>query len=247
MEFPENDPEEDEWVLQVLGDGATHPPRLEGRAPVTDEPGEPDVHDVSDMADVPDESALLAALVARVMRQDEAALAELYQRLVNRVYSTALHLTRNPALAEEVTETAFWQVWRQAPRFDPTRGSVTAWVLNITRSRALDALRALRRTPGYEGHVDAQDESGALCSDAQDDPMDLLELAQNGTRLHEALLQLDPMRRQLIALAYFRDMTQEQIAAHVQMPLGTVKSHMRRTLSLLRVALGETPSRRPLR
>ena len=55
------------------------------------------------------------------------------------------------------------------------------------------------------------------------------------------------MRRQLIALAYFRDMTQEQIAAHVQMPLGTVKSHMRRTLSLLRVALGETPSRRPLR
>lgn len=244
MEFPENDPEEDEWVLQVLGDGETHPPRLEGRTPVTDAPDETGM---PDEPDVPDESALLAALVARVMRQDEAALAELYQRLVNRVYSTALHLTRNPALAEEVTETAFWQVWRQAPRFDTTRGSVTAWVLNITRSRALDALRALRRTPGYEGHVDAQDESGALCSDAQDDPMDLLELAQNGTRLHEALLQLDPMRRQLIALAYFRDMTQEQIAAHVQMPLGTVKSHMRRTLSLLRVALGETPSRRPLR
>lgn len=233
MEFPENDPEEDDSVLEVLDDVLTHTLSLEAPAIVTDE-----TH----------ESALMAALVARVMRQDEAALADLYKRLVNRVYSTALHLTRNPALAEEVTETAFWQVWRQAPRFDPTRGSVTAWVLNITRSRALDALRALRRTPGFEGHVDAQDESGALlCSDAQDDPLDLLELAQNGTRLHEALLQLDPMRRQLIALAYFRDMTQEQIAAHVQMPLGTVKSHMRRTLSLLRVALGQTPIRRPLR
>lgn len=232
MEFPENDPEEDDSVLEVL-DEAVNPTR----APQADPARTDEAH----------ESNLMAALVTRVMRQDEAALAELYKRLVSRVYSTALHLTRNPALAEEVTETAFWQVWRQAPRFDPARGTVTAWVLNITRSRALDALRALRRTAGHEGHQDPQDESRALASDARDDPLDLLALAQDGTRLHEALLQLDPMRRQLIALAYFRDMTQEQIAAHVQMPLGTVKSHMRRTLSILRVALDPTPKRRPLR
>ena len=228
MDIPDNDPDEDASMLEVLDDESALWP----------DPERPSV-----ATEVAGDTALLADLVARVMRQDEAALAELYRRLVNRVYATALHLTRNPALAEEVTETAFWQVWRQAPRFDPARGSVTAWVLNITRSRALDALRALRRTPGHDAHLDAQDEHCGLSSDAHDDPQDLIALAQEGSRLHEALLHLDPLRRQLIALAYFRDMTQEQIAAHVQMPLGTVKSHMRRTLSILRTALGQAPNR----
>ena len=89
----------------------------------------------------------LAALVGRVMRQDEAALATLYEQLSGRVYAVALHITRQVACAEEVLQDTFWQIWRQAPRFDPQRGSAIAWVLTMARSRALDAARTLARGP----------------------------------------------------------------------------------------------------
>lgn len=71
----------------------------------------------------------LQAWIRCVMRQDEAAFGALYEACVGRVYSLALRITRNPAQAEEVTEDTFWQTWREAPRFDPSRGTVLAWIL----------------------------------------------------------------------------------------------------------------------
>ena len=79
--------------------------------------------------------------IARIVEQDQQALAELYDALVGRVYGLALRITRQVQLAEEVVEDTFWQVWRQAPRFDPERGTAMAWIMAIARSRALDALR----------------------------------------------------------------------------------------------------------
>ena len=136
-------------------------------------------------------------------------------------------------LAEEVAEDTFWQIWRQAPRFDAERGSAVAWIMTIARSRALDALRGV-------DPAECEAEPGELAGNeasSRDDPLDLLAAMQQGHRLHAALASLDPEPRQLVALAFFRGLSHEEIAAQTQLPLGTVKSHIRRALARLRQAL----------
>jgi RNA polymerase sigma-70 factor (ECF subfamily) len=188
------------------------------------------------------DNAALAGLISRVMRQDEAALAALYEQLSGRVYAVALHITRQVACAEEVLQDTFWQVWRQAPRFDAQRGSAVAWVLMMARSRALDALRARARDP-VQAHPQSEEEDEGSADEAAADPLDLLHAVRREGALHAQLALLDPLRRQLIALAFFRGMTHDEIADHTGLPLGTVKSHFRRTLAALQAALGPDFSR----
>lgn len=183
------------------------------------------------------DNAALARLVQDVMRQDEAALAQLYEQLSGRVYALALRITRQVACAEEVLQDTFWQVWRQAPRFDPARGTAIAWVLTMARSRALDAVRARARDPVQNSPQSVEDEDG-FSDGAVEDPLDLLHAVRRDSALHAQLALLDPLRRQLIALAFFKGMTQDEIADHTGLPLGTVKSHFRRTLAALQAALG---------
>ena len=171
------------------------------------------------------------------MRQDEEALAQLYEQLSGRVYAVALRITRKVACAEEVMQDTFWQVWRQAPRFDPLRGSAVAWVLMMARSRALDAVRARARDPAQIGQQ-AEDDDESFADAAAEDPLDLLQAVQRDGALHAQLAKLDPLRRQLVALAFFRGMSHDEIAVHTGLPLGTVKSHFRRTLAALQSALG---------
>lgn len=175
----------------------------------------------------------LAARIRRIVEQDETALAELYDALCGRVYACALRITRQVAAAEEVMQDTFWQVWRQAPRFDPQRGTAPTWVLAIARSRALDHVRRLQRDR-LHAHELAQTDADPM----DDDPQDLLAGLQIDARLHQLLARLDPLKRQLVALAYYRGLTHDEIALHTGMPLGTVKSLLRRTLMALRDALG---------
>jgi RNA polymerase sigma-70 factor (ECF subfamily) len=147
-----------------------------------------------------------------------------------------LRIVRIGALAEEVVEDVFWQVWREAPRFDTQRGRVLAWLLAIARSRAIDALRRIERTRASEVAVDDDTTLDALADapERSDDPLDLLAAAQHHARLHALLASLDPLPRQLLTLAFFRGCTHDEIAAQTGLPLGTVKSHIRRTLTTLR-------------
>jgi RNA polymerase sigma-70 factor (ECF subfamily) len=179
----------------------------------------------------------LCALIRRVMDQDQAALTALYDALSGRVYACALRITRQVGLAEEAMQDTFWQVWRQAPRFDPARGPALAWVLNIARSRSLDALRSREREAAHQ-RLRVQQEIEEQASD----PLELLQDLRRDSHLHHTLAALDPLKRQLIALAYYRGLTQDEIAAQTGMPLGTVKSHLRRTLAALREALGHEPA-----
>jgi len=185
---------------------------------------------------LPATAAVLAALLQRVMDQDEAALAALYQQLAGPVYALLLRITRQVPLAEELLEDVFWQVWRQAPRFDPARGTVRAWVLVMARSRALDALRSQRHNPLVAMDTVPDDGVGDG-SAAASDPQDLLLAAQTQGALQAALQRLDPLLRQLVSLCYFRGLTQQEVADHTGLPLGTVKTHLRRSLALLRSAL----------
>ena len=180
--------------------------------------------------------ACLRDWIARVVRQDQQALADLYETMAGRVYGLALRITRQVQTAEEVTEDCFWQVWRQAPRFDPARGAAVAWIMTIARSRALDALRRAETTEplGDERLANIEAEHG-------NDPQDLLDAVEKQHRLHAALRDLEPLPRQLVALAFFRGLSHEEIAAQMGLPLGTVKSHIRRALLRLRELLGSAP------
>ncbi len=181
----------------------------------------------------------LQAWIGRIVRHEEQALGELYEAMAGRVYGLALRITRHVQVAEEVTEDVFWQVWRQAPRFDATRGSVLSWILTIARSRALDTLRRGER-------AEALDEEALASLPGEGDPHDLLDAVQRNDRLHRALSGLDPLPRQLLALSFFRGLTHEEIARHMSLPLGTVKSHIRRALLRLREMLGADDPRTPM-
>ena len=181
-------------------------------------------------------SAELARLISRVMHHDEQALASLFEHLSARVYSVALHITRNVGHAEEVLQDVFWQLWRQAPRFDAERGSACAWVLNIARSRALDAYRRVKRELPHSGlHAADGAENSVPCPDPG--PQDFLIAAEQISHLQSALQGLDPVRRQLISLSFYSGLSHQEISDLTGLPLGTVKTHLRRSISALRKAL----------
>ncbi len=175
----------------------------------------------------------LRTLIQRIAGRDEEALGELHDATHGRIHGLALRITRRREVAEEVTEDTYWQVWRQALRFDPGRGNAMAWLLTIARSRALDTLR---RADEAESHPEPEVLVAAeLSSDG--DPQDLLAATQRDRALHAALATLDVLPRQLLALAFFRGLTHEEIASQTALPLGTVKSHIRRALAVLKGVL----------
>lgn len=180
----------------------------------------------------------LAALVLRICAQHEASLARLYEATSGRIYGLVLRVVRNTAVAEEVVEDVFWQVWREAPRFDAGRGKVLAWLLTIARSRAIDALRRQERVRAHEQATDDDETIEALADhDRNPGPDELVAASQHHVRLHALLATLEPLQRQLLSLAFFRGCTHEEIAEQTGLALGTVKSHIRRTLVALKSQL----------
>ncbi len=179
------------------------------------------------------QEAELVGLIERIARKDDAALGKLYDLTVSRVYGLALRITRQREAAEEVSEDVYLQVWDQADRFDAQRGRAYAWLLTLCRSRALDHLR---RRDDAESHPDPEtlvDEPG------HGDPQDLLLAVEANSRVHAVLEQLSATQRQLLALAFFKGLSHQEIAQHAGMPLGTVKTHLRKALEAMREALAE--------
>lgn len=182
-----------------------------------------------------DEPAL-CALIERIVDQDQTAFEAFYDRCFSRVHATVRRIVRDPARAEEVVEDAFFQVWREAPRFDPERGRAIGWLLAIARSRSLDALRRNERD-SLEVSVD-DDEMVTLAGPADHQPQHQFETARSAEAVRCALAGLEPQPRQLVSLAFLRGLTHEEVAATTGLPLGTVKSSIRRALIALRQTLG---------
>jgi RNA polymerase sigma factor (sigma-70 family) len=162
---------------------------------------------------------------------DQQAFSALYDAVAGKVYGLALRLTGNPALAEDVVADTFTQAWRQADRYEASRGKVSTWLLTICRSRALDALRREDVADDIDDHD---------MEDPRIGPAALLEYANTSAMLQAALQRLEPAQRQLLALAYFRDMTHSELADYTAMPLGTVKTLIRKGLIELRRVLGSS-------
>lgn len=163
----------------------------------------------------------------------EAALDELYQATLGKVYGLALRITGQADAAEEVTVEVYHQAWRQADRFDPARGRPLAWLLTLTRSRSLDWLRRRDEAaphPQPERLIDPMSATGA-------DPLDLLLGVERDGLLHAALSRLTSVQRQLLTLAFYQDLSHREIADHTRLPLGTVKTHIRKGLAQLQATL----------
>ena len=182
------------------------------------------------------DDAQLAAWIEAIVDHDERALLALYEATLSRVYGLVLRLVRRPQLAEEVAEEVFFQVWRQAPRFDAGRGRPLTWLLGMARSRAIDAIRREARFQ----HEELDEETVPLATPTAESGDELLAVAQGHAELHRALLLLKPQPRQLVALAFFNGLSHEEIASQTSLPLGTVKSQIRRALITLRESLGDT-------
>jgi len=182
------------------------------------------------------DDAQLEAWIAGIVEHDERALMALYEATLSRVYGLVLRLVRRPQLAEEVAEEVFFQVWRQAPRFDAERGRPLTWLLGMARSRAIDAIRREARFQ----HEELDEEASPVSAPAAESGDELLAVAQGHAELHRALLLLKPQPRQLVALAFFNGLSHEEIASQTHLPLGTVKSQIRRALITLRETLGDT-------
>jgi RNA polymerase sigma factor (sigma-70 family) len=178
----------------------------------------------------------LGPLLQRIAARDPQALAELYKLSVTRAYAVAFRITRVHEAAEEVVADAYLQVWNTVDRFDGERGNVIAWLLMITRSRALDYLRR-QDAPTFSLEPEWLEE--ALAADAAGDPLEVLSTARSSERIHAALEILPAVERQLIGLAFLRGLTHHEIAQMSRLPLGTVKTHIRRGLLAMRALLDE--------
>ena len=183
--------------------------------------------------------ALDRALVERMAAGEERALGELYDRHGGMAYALALAIVREGADAEEVVADVFGQVWRNAARYDPGRGSVAGWLATITRTRALDLLRARgRRVRAIEraARADADGLASPLGTPAER-PDRGIERQEARRLVTRSLGELPEPQRRVIELAYFGGLSQTEIAAELQEPLGTVKTRMRAGMEKLRGAL----------
>jgi len=181
-----------------------------------------------------------AAWLARAASGDGAALGALYDRHARGVYSLALRVLGVEADAEDVVQEVFAQAWRQASRYDEARGTVAAWLLIMTRTRAIDRLRARQARPDTANAT--PDEVWDLRAAPTVDPAEAIAAEQDAARVREALAELPLMQRLALELAYFEGLTQSQIAARLEEPLGTVKTRIRVGLLKLRDALSRNTS-----
>lgn len=170
-----------------------------------------------------------AELIQRVGGRDPAAFEELYRRFARPVLGLALRLLGDHGRAEDATQETFAAVWRSARTFRPEKGSGSAWLYTVARHAIIDGARA-RGEPVAEAVEQAAADAG---------PAEQAERAWLAWEVHAALEQLPERERVPLELAYWRGLSQSEIASYLDVPLGTVKTRMRTGLSRLAELLAE--------
>lgn len=162
-----------------------------------------------------------AELLRLVAGGDEAALASLYDRYKSILFGLILRILHSQSEAEDILQDVFIQVWKKAGAFDEERGRPFTWLVTLSRSRAIDRLRQLgsRERTATEASRDAPD----VWVDAEEDAIK----SEQGALVRDALAALPEEQRRTLLLAYFEGLTQTEIAARLNAPLGTIKTRMR--------------------
>ena len=172
------------------------------------------------------------ALLALVSRDDDLALAELYDRYGRVAYGLALRILRDPALAEDAVQEAFLAVWRSAGRFLAERSKPSTWILTLVHRRAVDLVRREERRRGEPLETIADPAGGSADEE--------VALRAQRRTVQNALRQLPDEQREALELAYYGGFTQSELAERLGLPLGTIKSRMFTGLRRLRDLLADT-------
>jgi RNA polymerase sigma-70 factor (ECF subfamily) len=176
-----------------------------------------------------DSASTLAPLIAAVATGDGGAFRQLYDLRASRLYGIAVRITRQPQLASDAVHDAFLEVWRHADRFDERRGDADVWLASLVRYRAVDITRRRGR--------EVSDKDVPEQIDDEPDALARMEASSDSAALRECLEALPPDRRRLLALAFMDGLSHSELARRMNLPMGTVKARVRRSLQALRVCL----------
>ncbi|MEO6651706.1 MAG: sigma-70 family RNA polymerase sigma factor [Ilumatobacteraceae bacterium] len=180
----------------------------------------------------PDAAASGRTAIERAARGDESAFAEFYDDVSPVVFGTTFKVLRNQAIAEEVTQDVFLELWKQAPRYDRSKGSPKAWAATVAHRRAVDRVRS-------EESSRSRDEADARLGGVDHDVVvDAVTTNFDRDSVLQALAQLSAPQREAVSLAYYGGHTYREVAAMLDVPEGTIKTRIRDGLSKLRDLMG---------
>jgi RNA polymerase sigma-70 factor, ECF subfamily len=175
-------------------------------------------------------------LMSAIARQDRSALAELWKRHGGLVFSLALKVVQNRQTAEDLLIDVFFELWQRAERYDPARGSPVTYIATLARSRSIDRRRSMGNR--VTTSLDLAGPATFIASDnIKSSPHQHAAQEEEAVKVRKAVESLQVEQRQAIELAYYRGMSHSEIAAALQKPLGTVKTHIRQGCIRLRQLL----------
>jgi RNA polymerase sigma-70 factor (ECF subfamily) len=175
----------------------------------------------------------LTALLQACSVGQEAAFAKLYDATAARLFGLVLRTVRDRAQAEEVTQDAYLDIWRNSGRYDPERGSAMSWLMTIGHRKAVDRVRSAEATRRRDTAYEAADQSVPFDQTVEEAHRNL-----DAARVHRALETLTQTQRSALELAYFGGYTHSEVAVMLDLPLGTAKTRIRDALIRLRDTLG---------
>jgi RNA polymerase sigma-70 factor, ECF subfamily len=183
-----------------------------------------------------DERQAEAALVGRIIERDERAVEELYKRYSGPLYSLAYQVTRSERFAQDVVQEVFIAFWKDAGRFDPTRGALGPWLFSLARHKAIDLVRREANVRKRTADVDMDFEV------APDDVHHEAWVRIRRERIQAAIAELNEPQRVALEMAFFGGLTHVEVAERLDIPLGTAKTRIRSALLKLRDILGSSVS-----
>ena len=172
----------------------------------------------------------LLPLLSATAQGNKQAFAKLYNATSPKLFAISLKMLSNRAHAEEVLQDAFVKIWHNASEYQVTKGTVISWMISIVRYRSLDSLRYHKVRKEQ-----ALDDDYASADDLTDLPLEVDY--EDGSKLVDCIEQLDEQQKQAIHLAYYKGLTHSELVDHIETPLGTVKSWIRRGLQQLQRCL----------
>lgn len=194
-----------------------------------------------------DKSRELAALLARTGLGDRRAFQAVYERTSGHLFAVVLRIQRDRAVAEDLLQEVYVNVWKAASGFDAAQSQPLTWLTSIARNRAIDSLRRAQAQPRTTSLSRDEDDDGPDPAEALPDeapgPADLLSRASDARQLSRCMEHLSSQQRQSVALAFFDGLSHAEVADHLRQPLGTVKSWVRRALLSLKTCLEQAVRR----
>ena len=175
-------------------------------------------------------------LMRRLFHKDKHAFEAIFDRYGDLVYSTALRILRDAHLAQDISQEIFVRLWRKPESYMAERGRFLTWLISVTRNRAVDEIRSRGRRLRHETASPEEQEREFPAGEANDPALNA-QLADQARTVRAALTELPPEQRQVIELAYFGGLTQQEISDRLDQPLGTVKTRIRLGMQKLRAAL----------